>query len=79
MQRFSRIIQDAASPGPHADRFPASPRRLKTKKEAGQWRVQCLLMNAEVRYSLYLRLLEDWLVENKGYTPEHDSWPLPPW
>lgn len=36
-------------------------------------------MNAEVRYSLYLRLLEDWVVANKGKAARLDNWPLPPW
>jgi len=79
MRRFKRITLDAASPGPHADRFPAPPRPLSNERELKRWRVQCLLMSAEVRYPLYLRLLENWVVNNKDKAADRDNWPLPPW
>jgi len=79
MRRFRRIIQDTTTPRRHPNRFPAPPRRLANEDEAGTWRVQCLLLNAEVRYALYLRLLNDWVVANKGKGVTADNWPLPPW
>lgn len=79
MRRFTLIIQHAASPTLDPNRFPAPPRGLVDQDEGGRWRVQCLLMNAEVRYGLYLRLLNDWVVANKGKGATHDSRPLPPW
>ncbi len=79
MRRFRLIIQDAESPGAHADRFPDPPRALPAEDEAARWRVQALLMNAEVRYALYLRLLEEWVVANKEAAENPDNWPLPPW
>jgi hypothetical protein len=36
-------------------------------------------MNAEVRYSLYLHLLESWIVMNWDRAKNPDKWPLPPW
>jgi hypothetical protein len=35
-------------------------------------------MNAEVRYSFYLRLLRDWVVKHNSGA-EKEDWPLPPW
>jgi hypothetical protein len=78
MRRFSIIIQAAAFPGPYVDWFPVPPRRLANEDEAARWRVQCLLMNAEVRYGLYLRLLNDWIA-TKGRGAPVQVWPLPPW
>ncbi len=78
MRRFSHIIQAAAYPGPYANWFPAPPRRLANEDEAARWRVQCLLMGAEVRYALYLRLLSDWIATN-GHGAPVESRPLPPW
>ncbi len=78
MRRFSIIINAAAYPGPYASWFPKPPRRLANEDEAARWRVQCLLMNAEVRYGLYLRLLSDWIFK-RGKGAPSESWPLPPW
>ena len=78
MRRFNLIIQAAANPGPYANWFPASPRPLVNEDTAARWRVQCLLMSAEVRYGLYLRLLSDWIAA-KGHGAPVESRPLPPW
>jgi hypothetical protein len=37
-------------------------------------------MSAEVRYSLYLQLLEEWLERNSDKAvKDRNSWPTPPW
>ena len=79
MRRFRLMIQDAQSPGPRADRFPAPPSPLPVEEDAAAWRVQALLMNAEVRYGLYLRLLDEWVAANRAAAANLDNWPLPPW
>ncbi|KAG7284454.1 hypothetical protein NEMBOFW57_010827 [Staphylotrichum longicolle] len=79
MRRFTTIIQHAISPTLDPNRFPAPPRGLVDQDEGGRWRVQCLLMNAEVRYALYLRLLNDWVIANKSKGATPNNRPLPPW
>ncbi|KAJ6048035.1 hypothetical protein N7460_004182 [Penicillium canescens] len=51
MRKFKRILEDAERPGRHAHRFPPPPPGVSGQEQEGKWRVQCLLMSAEVRYS----------------------------
>ena len=78
MRRFKQLLEDVRNPGPYTDLYPEQP--LETSPEdAGKWRVQCLLMNAEIRYSLYLQLLEDWVSKRNRSRKSLSDWPLPPW
>lgn len=79
MRKFKRILEDVEHhPGWHADRFPSLPTGVSGPGIEGKWRVQCLLMNAEIRYSMYLGLLEKWITAHEPDAPK-DEWPLPPW
>ena len=76
MRRFRQLLDDVRNPGRYASLYPDQP--LETSPDdAGKWRVQCVLMNAEVRYSLYLKLLEEWAP--KRNRSRKTDWPLPPW
>jgi hypothetical protein len=83
MRRFQRILQDIRNPVFNAEYFPALPKDVDLAAAGDdvqeRWRVQAFLMNAEVRYSLYLRLLRDWVVANPEKRRDKDAWPLPPW
>ncbi|KAK0652707.1 hypothetical protein B0T16DRAFT_490509 [Cercophora newfieldiana] len=81
MQRFQRILDDIKHPQKHADWFPKAPNEtVNADHELMEaWRVQCFLMNAEVRYSLYLRFLNGWVVEKDSKVADKENWPLPPW
>lgn len=61
MRKFKRILEDAENPGRHADRFPPPPPGVSGQEQEGMWRVQCLLMSAEVRYARYLDMLVRWI------------------
>ncbi|KAK1753320.1 hypothetical protein QBC47DRAFT_462933 [Echria macrotheca] len=74
MRKFRSIIQDAEAPGAYVTRYPDPPKTM-TEREAPKWRVQCLLMMAEFRYSMYLHLLESFAAANVS----KQTWPLPPW
>ncbi|CAI7566607.1 unnamed protein product [Penicillium manginii] len=78
MRKFKRILEDAEQPGNYTHRFPPPPRGVSGQEQEGKWRVQCLLMSAEVRYSRYLRMLESWIGSHGVKTPKNE-WPLPPW
>jgi hypothetical protein len=78
MRKFKRILEDAERPGTHAHRFPPPPPGVSSQEQEGKWRVQCLLMSAEVRYSRYLLMLERW-IRSYGVKAPKDEWPLPPW
>lgn len=78
MQKFKRILEDAARPGRYTHRFPRPPFGVSGQEKEGKWRVQCLLMSAEVRYSMYLQTLERWIASH-GLKAPRDKWPLPPW
>lgn len=78
MRRFKQLLEDVRNPGPYTGLYPEQP--LGTSAEdAGSWRVQCLLMNAEIRYSLYLQLLEDWVSKRNRSRKSLSDLPLPPW
>jgi len=81
MIKFRRIIQDIKYPKTYTEWFPESPNKIYNQKHelAATWRVQALLMNAEVRYSLYLRFLRDWINQNHEKAADKENWPLPPW
>ncbi|KAK4150448.1 hypothetical protein C8A00DRAFT_36946 [Chaetomidium leptoderma] len=79
LQRFRHLFAHAESPGTYAAVYPALPPGVHVSAQR-QWRVQAFLMNAEVRYSFYLRLLQEWihvLKHNPG--AGRKDWPLPPW
>ena len=78
MRKFKRILEDAEQPGNYTHRFPPPPRGVSGQEQEGKWRVQCLLMSAEVRYSRYLQTLGAWIGSYGIKTPK-DEWPLPPW
>ncbi|KAH8705709.1 hypothetical protein BGW36DRAFT_422251 [Talaromyces proteolyticus] len=78
MRKFKRILEDVERPGRHAHKFPRPPPGVSGQENEGKWRVQCLLMSAEVRYSLYLQTLERWIA-SYGLKSPKDKWPLPPW
>ncbi|EAQ87091.1 predicted protein [Chaetomium globosum CBS 148.51] len=78
LQRFYALIDHVRFPGPYVAKYPAIPTRHKNADHGQQWRVQAFLMNAEVRYSFYLRCLDDWLLKRSQGLREND-WPLPPW
>ncbi|AEO55157.1 hypothetical protein MYCTH_2107828 [Thermothelomyces thermophilus ATCC 42464] len=98
LRRFRALFNHVESPGRHdSNYYPEPPpgNEVSSRNAAGQWRVQAFLMNAEVRYSFYLRLLREWVVKDDADKPDtHDdssdgdnreddgwaaSWPLPPW
>lgn len=66
---------DGARDG-RAANYPPEPASCSTPD---RWRVQCLLMAAEFRYGLYLRMLKQWVqpVMRKTYKLS-EEWPLPP-
>ncbi|KAJ4294725.1 hypothetical protein N0V88_004959 [Collariella sp. IMI 366227] len=81
MRKFQSLFAYAESPGSrYLARFPLPPSGVDASKEdeAAQWRVQCFLMSAEVRYSFYLQLLQDWVTKNQPNAAKR-NWPLPPW
>ncbi|KAJ5825222.1 hypothetical protein N7474_002360 [Penicillium riverlandense] len=78
MRKFKCILNDVEYPSRHADRFPPPPPGVSGPEEEARWRVQCLLMSAEVRYSMYLQSLERWIASHGLQSPK-DEWPLPPW
>ena len=81
MQKFKRILEDAENPSSGGNhRFPPVPARvfLSQEDEEAKWRVQCLLMSAEVRYSMYLQVLEKWISSHGVQSPK-DEWPLLSW
>ncbi|KAJ6000280.1 hypothetical protein N7481_000689 [Penicillium waksmanii] len=78
MRKFKRILEDAERPGRYTHRFPPPPPGVSGQEQEGKWRVQCLLMSAEVRYSRYLQMLARWIGSHGVKTPK-DEWPLPPW
>ncbi|KAK3293783.1 uncharacterized protein B0H64DRAFT_461984, partial [Chaetomium fimeti] len=79
LQRFCALIDHVKSPGPYAATYPTSHTdSVPTKSSNKQWRLQAFLMNAEVRYSFYLRFLENWILEHSPAAGGKD-WPLPPW
>ncbi|KAL2153355.1 hypothetical protein VTH82DRAFT_4510 [Thermothelomyces myriococcoides] len=80
--RFRALFDHVESPGHHGPNYPSPPpgNEASSTEAVSQWRVQAFLMNAEVRYSFYLCLLQKWVaegrVEGDGWA---NSWPLPPW
>ncbi|KAH6632871.1 hypothetical protein F5144DRAFT_534795 [Chaetomium tenue] len=82
LQRFCALIDHVKLPGPYAAKYPTIPTLHRdstaTKNADQQWRVQAFLMNAEVRYSFYLRCVDNWLLKQSQGLREND-WPLPPW
>ncbi|GAB1317002.1 hypothetical protein MFIFM68171_07212 [Madurella fahalii] len=80
LQMFRKLFNYVESPGPYASKFPLPPSGVDASDpdEGSRWRIQCFLMNAEVRYSFYLRLLRDW-IEANGLLAGKKDWPLPPW
>jgi hypothetical protein len=81
MQRFQCILNGIKHPVRDADRFPDPPNGIKSREHelTGIWRVQCFLMSAEVRYSMYLRFLRGWVLNNQERAEDKQGWPLPPW
>ncbi|KAK1835718.1 hypothetical protein QBC39DRAFT_378426 [Podospora conica] len=78
IRRFKQLLEDVRYPGPYANLYPKQPPGT-SPQDAGTWRVQCLLMNAEIRYSLYLQLLEDWASKRNRSAKTLTDWPVPPW
>ncbi|KXX73709.1 Glycine-rich domain-containing protein 1 [Madurella mycetomatis] len=80
LRKLQSLFDHAESFGPDASKFPLPPPGVDASdpEEGSRWRTQCLLMNAEVRYSFYLRLLRDW-IEANGQLSSKKDWPLPPW
>lgn len=77
MRKFKGIFDDTEKAGANEALYPAPPPGdLGLEKNAG-WRAQCLLMSAEIRYPMYLQLLEKWVTAHG--TASKDEWPLPPW
>ena len=80
MRIFKRIIDDARAPGENAERYPKAPDGVSSEQDLAQWRVQSLLMSAEVRYSMYLTVLYKWCAEpGNHFEKDIGNWPLPPW
>lgn len=77
MQKFKCILDSAEQPGEHTKAFPTPPPRISDQEE-GKWRLQYLLMSAEVRYSMYIQFLNR-LITSRGIQSSKDEWPLPPW
>ncbi len=75
MKKFSLIIKDAENPELHTSRYPAAPATATKPRDVKMWKVQCLLMAAEFRYSMYLDLLE----KKYAQAVSKQDWPLPPW
>ncbi|KAH6855531.1 hypothetical protein B0I37DRAFT_337966 [Chaetomium sp. MPI-CAGE-AT-0009] len=79
LQKFCALMDHVKSPGPYAATYPTSHTdSVPTKNSNQQWRLQAFLMNAEVRYSFYLRFLEEWIIKH-GPGAGGKNWPLPPW
>ncbi|KAK4243257.1 hypothetical protein C7999DRAFT_18376, partial [Corynascus novoguineensis] len=67
LRRLRALFAHVESPGVLAAAYPAPPPgdEVSSEKTWRQWRVQAFLMNAEVRYSFYLRLLRKWVLKSK--------------
>ncbi|OOQ84106.1 hypothetical protein PEBR_31789 [Penicillium brasilianum] len=78
MRRFKCILEDAEQPSKPTQAFPPPPPRILGQKDEAKWNLQCLLMSAEVRYSMYLRILARWIT-SRDFQSSRDEWPLPPW
>jgi hypothetical protein len=79
MRKFKGILEDTEQPSLNESFYPAPPAGVSTPEMKASWRVQCLMMSAEVRYSMYLQLLEKWVTTHPGAAGSKDQWPLPPW
>lgn len=80
MRKLRGIIDYARLPGRDASLFPRPPAGCDDQEQAAQWRVQCILMSAEVRYPMYLKLLESRVLEARKRGKRQDiELVLPPW
>ena len=79
MKNLRKLLRDVQQPDAESAKwFPALPAGFSTDEEAAVWRVQCMLMAAEIRYGMYLKLLQAQIqIPSIGYNK--DKWPLPPW
>lgn len=79
MGKLMKVLRDFQEPwAVWAKCFPPIPPQFSTDEDATVWRVQCMLMGAEIRYSMYLKVLEKWILDH-GIESSKDEWPLPPW
>lgn len=80
MRKLKDILDFARVPGRDASLFPTPPAECKSWEQAAQWRVQCILMSAEVRYPMYLKLLESRILQAGKKGDQQDvELVLPPW
>lgn len=77
MRKLKGILDDTEQSGEDEAFYPAPPPGHEGSEKRGGWRLQCLLMSAEIRYPMYLRLLESWVTAHGAASK--DEWPLPPW
>ncbi|KAK4248981.1 hypothetical protein C7999DRAFT_30512 [Corynascus novoguineensis] len=91
LRKLRALFAHVELPDTRATAYPTPPPGEEASPEETQrkWRVQAFLMNAEIRYSFYLRLLREWVLK---YKPDKSSnnnnsndgdgwaeeWPLPP-
>lgn len=79
MSKLRNVLRDVQRPDlAWAACFPPIPPQFSTTEDIVVWRVQCMLMGAEIRYSMYLKVLEKWILDHGIKSPK-DQWPLPPW
>jgi hypothetical protein len=77
MRKLKVILDDTEKSGANEALYPAPPPGYSGLEKDAGWRAQCLLMSAEIRYPMYLQLLEKWVTAHS--TASKDEWPLPPW
>ncbi|KAJ2982792.1 hypothetical protein NQ176_g1142 [Zarea fungicola] len=80
MRKLKQILDYARNPGDDASLFPPPPAGCTSNEQEAQWRVQCLLMSAEMRYPMYLKLLESCMLQPDGGSRRQKSeLVIPPW
>lgn len=80
MQKLKGIVDYARHPGRDAALFPAPPAGCDGEQEAAQWRLQSILMSAEVRYPMYLKLLESHMIRSRRNSLRQEpDLVVPPW
>ncbi|ATY65423.1 hypothetical protein A9K55_001594 [Cordyceps militaris] len=80
MRKLKSILDYARYPGRDASRFPPLPAGCSGEDQAAQWRVQCILMSAEMRYPMYLKLLEAHMLQSeKNGRRQGLEMVVPPW
>ncbi|OAA74851.1 hypothetical protein LEL_06839 [Akanthomyces lecanii RCEF 1005] len=80
MRKLKGIVHYARYPGRDASLFPAPPAGCNGEEQAAQWRLQSILMNAEVRYPMYLKLLESRMLQSRqNRRRQEPDLVVPPW